>query len=72
MQPLSMGKYHNLVHKSQIDQPERPKNLAAERVQFIAFIARIIIMMFALNSVQLGLIGGVSQRKVCGPRNTNG
>lgn len=54
------------------DKPERLNNLAEERVQFIAFIARIVIIMFALNSVQLNLLGGVSQGKVCGPRNTNG
>lgn len=67
-----MGKYHSHVLESQTDQPERPSSMAEERVQFIAFIAPIVIMMFALNGIQLGLLGGVSQRKVCGPRNANG
>ena len=65
MQTLPVGKYQNHVHGSQTETPEKLK----ERVQFMA---RVVNVIFASISVQLGLLGRVCQGKVCGPRDTNG
>lgn len=68
MQTLPVGKYrryYNHVHKRPV------RNARKEVEERVQFMAQVVSIMFASVSFQLGFLGGVCQRKVCGPRDTN-